>query len=205
MAEVEAEPKKPFYSSPFFIAFICGAISLTVLPILQKKFLKAAPPLGSLPEFSLPKIGTGESFSKANLSQGIWIVSLVPNGCTGHCWERQIDFAKAHRNVADLKQIHLMRLVSPEVSSDVAKLADAEVTSLECSGTSFVAVENTLKELWKIQGTGEIPNGSVTTWGAFMVIDEKAQVRGFWPDDIAGLGNAINAARLLAKLNLETT
>jgi hypothetical protein len=34
---------------------------------------------------------------------------------------------------------------------------------------------------------------------AIVIIDQNNAVRGFWQPDIAGRGNAVNAARLLAK------
>jgi hypothetical protein len=192
------DTSKPFYSNPFVIAFVFGAMALTAMPFLQKKFLKAAPPLGPLPSFSLPDLNSGELMNAGDLKDTIWIVSFVPSRCDAACQERQRDFGRATSHVQDLKKIRLLRFVAPE--SAILLSPAPQIISLKAAGPSLTDLESGLAGLWNNQGSGTGPQGPLTDWKTFVVVDDLGQVRGFWPDDISGFGNAVNAARLLAKL-----
>ena len=53
------ETKKPVWKNPYVLGFVIGIVFLTVLPFVQRKFLKAPPPIATLAPWVLPTVDGG--------------------------------------------------------------------------------------------------------------------------------------------------
>lgn len=188
MSESAPEKKVPFWKNPFLLAFLIGAVFLTVLPFAQRRFLKAPPPVLQLSPWEAAPLSSNAYAGK------VVLLTAELGACPDDCVKRQADFGTAVRHVDDLGTIALVTLVSadarpviaPGVTSPLWKLGEpspALLTELQDALTRFLPP----------------PGAHFAQTHAIVLIDQNNAVRGFWPNDGAGRGNSINAARLLAK------
>lgn len=197
-------PKRPPYKDPFVLAFAVGVVVLTVLPFLQKPFLKAPPPLRALPAWELPALAGGPVGS-ASLAGRVYLGSLVPPRCDEACVERQRVFGRAVTHVDDLDGgVALVTIVWPGAEEPLRPLAEAAPPSWRFATGTPAQLEpllGALKDGW-VQWAGTDAGSTALEFSAvpaFLLVDQAGALRGFWRDDAAGRGNAINAARLLAR------
>ncbi len=182
------EPKVPLWRNPFVIAFVVGAFFLTALPFMQRRFLKAPPPGPSLGAWS----GTssdGGAFGADQLKGQVWIASFAgdPAG--------RAEFGTILKHTADVPGIVLVSFVAAgeghHIGGDQWHVVQApDALALQQFRPAFVAFSKqdggaTLDD-WR-----RVPT--------LAVVDQNGALRGFWPDTALGRGNAINAARLLAR------
>ena len=71
---------------------------------------------------------------------------------------------------------------------------------LRVGGPDALATVDTFRQGWWqwAQTDAGTTAQEFATLPGFAVVDQNGALRGFWKDDVAGRGNAINAARLLA-------
>ncbi len=181
---------------PYVIAFVLGAVVLTALPFFQRLFLKAPPPIKQLDVWALTTLGGGEVSSQTFAGQVVLLTAEI-DGCDEACLSRQREFGAMARHFDDLKQpVTLVTVVGPGAKGPLQQLslgaspkwrfAEGETTFL---GQLQVALDAFLPP----------PGARFNQSHSVVVIDQNNAVRGFWQGDVAGRGNAINAARLLAK------
>lgn len=197
--------------SPFLLAFVTGAAVLTALPLLQRRFLAAPPPLGTLPlwRLELPDAGT---VSSDDLAGKVWLLTLAPPRCESACEERLTALVAASRHLEDLRERTRLVVVrwpagaAPAVTPSPPVAAADGLTgapALELGGTpeALAPVLGALRAAWgAFAGTDAgATEEAFASLPAYIVVDQLGAVRGFWRDDAAGRGNAINAVRLLAK------
>ncbi|MEW5743211.1 MAG: hypothetical protein AB1938_30125 [Myxococcota bacterium] len=196
------EKKAPFYKNPFVIGFVLGIAFLTVLPFIQRPFLKAPPPISTLAPWRLPTVDGGVIGSE-ELKGTVWLASFPAPDCTGECREKQQFFGRALNHIDDLDGgIALVsfafdsKVIEPPpgllpgrwyVTRATAAELDAALSSLRAGFTAFGGRDGgaTAAEFSQVPG--------------YALIDQNGALRGFWMDTDTGRGNAINAARLLAK------
>lgn len=182
---------------PYVIAFLIGAVLLTVLPLLQRQFLKAPAPVKQLDAWSLSSLSGGDVTSSALAGQVV-LLSAELGVCDASCVQRQADFGTAIRHVDDLKKtpITLVTVVGPQAHEALtaqiaagspawrfAKADDAFIAQLQGGLDAFLPPPGAV-----FSGTQSI-----------VLIDQNNAIRGFWMADGVGRGNSINAARLLSK------
>ena len=182
---------------PYVIGFGIGAVILTVMPLLQRQFLKAPAPIAQL----TPWAGTtlqGTPLGSTALAGKVVLATAELGPCAADCVERQQRFGTALQHVDDLKgtPVELVTFVGPGAKDGLGALGQA------APGTwHFVdAPAQTLNELQS--ALDAFLGGTRTLYPqshALVLIDQNGAVRGFWKDEPQGHGNAINAARLLAK------
>lgn len=203
-------PKRPFYKSPFVIAFVVGAITLTVLPFLQQLAMHAPPPIASLGEWKLTD-QNGNVVSSETLKGRVWIASFFFSRCPSVCPQQQKDFSQILRHVDDLKDpgVTLVSFsVDPEF--DTPAVLKAWGDKMDVDGNRWKLVtgpEATLKELLTKRmfvDMGErtpLPNDlfDISHASKFVLVDQNGDVRGYWGTDELARGNLINAARMLFK------
>lgn len=196
------EKKGPFYKNPFVIGFFIGIAFLTVMPFLQRRFLKAPPPIATLAPWRLSTTDGGVVGS-VELQGTVWLASFPRPSCEGECRDKQQFFARALNHIDDLDGgIALVSfafdttvLEAPSgllpgrwyVTRATAAELDAALSSLRGAFTAFGGRDGgaTAAEFSSVPG--------------YALVDQHGAVRGFWMDTDTGRGNAINAARLLAK------
>ena len=94
----------------------------------------------------------------------------------------------------DLGNIALVSLVSAEAREKVAPGATSPLWKLgDASPALLQQLEDALTTFLPPPGAHFVVAHPI------VLIDQNNAVRGFWPNDAAGRGNSINAARLLAK------
>lgn len=194
-AMADAEPKTPIWKNPYLIGFLIGAFFLTVLPLMQRQFLKAPPPIRQLTAWELPSLGGGPISSTA-LAGKVLLITTELGPCDAACLERQQLFGTATRHVDDLgDKVVLVSLVG-EAAKEALTGAIQATPAWRFAG----APEPLLTQLQPALDQFLAPNTADFARGHHIaLVDQNGAVRGFWRDDGAGRGNSINAARLLAK------
>jgi hypothetical protein len=185
---------KKWRPNVFVVAFVLGAVVLTVLPLLQRKFLKAPAPIVTLPSWSLATAG-GEAVGSDTLRGRVWLASFRSSPCDAECAARQEAFARTLPHVADLDGGVVMVTVSLEA-------AGPSVPGwYVLGGGSAPEVVDAFREGWRTWAATDA--GSTAAEFARLpglaLVDQNGALRGFWQDTPEGRGNAINAARLLLK------
>ncbi len=182
---------------PYVIAFLIGAALLTVLPLLQRQFLKAPAPVKQLDAWSLTSLSGGAVGSSALAGQVV-LLSAELGACDAACVQRQLDFGTAVRHVDDLKKtpITLVTVVGPQ-----AKEALAAQISAGTSAWRFAVADDAFTAQMQAGLDAFLPPPGAVFAGtqSIVLIDQNDAIRGFWQADGVGRGNSINAARLLSK------
>ncbi len=192
----DAEPKVPVWKNPFVVAFVMGAVVLTVLPLLQRVFLKAPPPLRQLTSWELGSLGGGAVSSEA-LAGHVVLLTFENGPCDDGCLGRQRDFGTATRHVDDLKHpVTLVTLAGPSARDGLAPLTEAATPAWRFAAAD---AQLTVQLQAALDAFLPPPGANFAASGGIALIDQNNAVRGFWNGDIVGRGNSINAARLLAK------
>ena len=181
-------PKIPLWRNPFVLAFVVGAFFLTVLPFMQRRFLRAPPPGPSLGVWSAAQTDGGV-FGSEQLKGQVWIASFAPSPAG------RADFGTILKHTEDVAGIVLVSFVAPGEGASVGSekwhvLQTPEALALQKFKPAFV-------EFSKQDGGTTLEEWTRVT--ALAVVDQNGALRGFWPDTALGRGNAINAARLLAR------
>jgi len=149
----------------FVLAFVLGAVVLTVLPFLQKRFLKAPAPIRTLPGWQY--------------AGKVAIVSFVPAPCEGECVERQDAFARSKPHLDDLDGgVVWVTLAMPDAGAAIEELrlgwvqwagTDAGSTPDEFArlpGEAVVDQNGALRGFWKDdpEGRGNAINAARLLW-----------------------------------------
>lgn len=196
-----APPKPPLWKRyPYLTGFLVGAAFLTALPILQRQFLKAPPPIREVTAWEVPSLGGGP-VSKTALAGKVVLATSEIAPCDAACVERQKTFGLASRHVDDLKdKVVLVSLVGDEAKAGLTELIQAATPAWRFAGGTADELEPLLGQLQL--GLDQFlapPSANFAKAHIIVLLDQNGAVRGFWMDDGAGRGNSINAARLLAK------
>ena len=202
MTDEVAEPKVPVWKNPFVIAFAVGVVFLTALPFMQQRFLKAPPPGPPVGAWK-GTLRDGGTLTSEDLKGRVWLASFASDPT------RRAEFGDMLRHFDDLHgKVALVSFVAPGdqgppgndgwyVVSDAPAEFEALVAKFQPAFGQALATRN----------AGGFPpdfDGGTTPaeWlhvPAIAVIDQNGAFRVFWNELSLGRGNAINAARLLAK------
>jgi hypothetical protein len=197
-----APPRKPRWKDPFVLAFLVGVVVLTVLPFLQRLFLNAPPPILALPAWALEEAAAdGGQVTSQGLRGKVVLLMLAPGPCDEACVTRQRGFGLGVGHTDDLGEA--IQLVTVALAG-----AEGALQPLAVSGSRWHVVHGdsgplvaALHEGWR-QWAGTDAGQTSEAFShlpAVALIDQAGALRGFWHDDPAGRGNAINGARLLAR------
>jgi len=198
----EPEKKVPVYKNPFVIGFLVGIAFLTALPFMQRPFLKAPPPIGTVAPWHLPTVDGGV-IGSADLKGTVWLASFPPPTCIAMCPEKQQGFGRTLNHVDDFDggiaivtfAFDTTHFTPPAelrpgrwyVTRGTEAELDAALASFRAGFAQFAHRD----------GGATAVDFSDTP--AIALVDQDGALRGFWMDDAPGRGNAINAARLLAR------
>lgn len=205
---MDAEPRRaPLWKNPFAVAFVVGILALTALPFLQRRFLRAPPPLRPLGGWALLD-AAGQRVGSTSLAGRVWIFQALPAGCLPGCAPRVEAQAALWRHLEDLAgKVGLVTVVVPTEGAEVyaPELVQRagphwHVLSGSAAEVDLLVARGLLPAL---QGWGSADAGadshSFSSLPSFALVDQNGDVRGFWSQDELGRGNLINAARLLAR------
>lgn len=195
-------PAGPKWLNPYVIAFIIGVIFLTVLPRLQRRFLKAPPPIAPLGAWALSTVDDGQAFGSANLGGKVVLYSFVPAPCDAPCVEAQRAFGRGVDHTDDFGDaVHFVSVVRQDAAPALKALALGRWHLVTGPDDQLAPLLASFHGSWVKRGG---PDAGTTVaeqvaLPAFALVDQTGMVRDFWRADHAGRGNAINAARLLAE------
>ena len=203
MTSPESSPegaKRHFFKNPYLIGFLIGAVFLTLMPFVQRQFLKAPPPLRQLTAWELPSLGGGPVSTKA-LAGKVVLATADLGPCDSVCVDRQKTFGLAVRHVDDLgDKVVVVSLVGEEAKAGLTELMQAATPAWRFAGGTEAQLEPLLSQLQLgLDQFLEPPSANFARAHVIVLIDQNDAVRGYWMHDGAGRGNSINAARLLAK------
>lgn len=207
--------KTPIYKNPFVIAFVLGALILTVLPIMQSLVMRAPPPIASLGDWNLVD-QDGQPISDDSLRGQVWVASFFFSRCPSVCPQQQADFQKILDHVSDLssddkKPIRLVSFsVDPEFDTPAVLKAYAQKRGVPSDRWTFVTggqqalTDLLVKRMMVDVGErttlpGQPDLFDISHAAKFVLVDQNGDVRGYWGTDELARGNLINAARLLWK------
>ena len=212
MSEEAAEPKTPVWKNPFVIGFVVGIAALTVLPFLQRRFLKAPPPIRPLGSWTLqdPK---GNEVSADMLHGLVLVAQALPADCMPLCRERVEAQASLLKHFEDLgPKVKLVTFVVPtETAEPFARtfITHSSERWLWLTGSpddvDKVVQRGFLTGLnsWSSTADAGTTSRDFSQLPSFALVDQNGAIRGFWMQDELGRGNLINAARLLANYGPE--
>jgi len=190
--------KRPFWKNPFFLGFLVGIGMLTVLPFLQRKSLRAPPPLASLAPWSLAT-ADGSSVGSESLAGKVWIASFCVSPCQQQVPLSQLAPALAPHTEA----IWRVTVVIPAADGGTFLPAAGGVGATVATGSPpqlQPLVQAFLAGLSRQTGLPPSQDPlSLAQPPRFALVDQEGAVRGFWPADELGKGNVINAALMLAR------
>ncbi|MCA2977465.1 MAG: hypothetical protein INH41_18180 [Myxococcaceae bacterium] len=181
-------------------AFAIGVVVLTVLPLLQKRFLKAPPPIAPFGEWRLATLDDRRPMGSAELAGQVMLISFAPSPCDAACVDRQLVFARGVDHTDDLADRVRHVTITRADNEGLKAKAIGRWHVLAGSDEQLAPVLDALHTAWRLR-VGTDAGVSVQerlSLPAVVVVDQLGAVRDFWRDDAAGRGNAINAARLLA-------
>ena len=189
--------------NPWSVAFVSGLVFLTAMPLLQRRFLKAPPPVGPLGDWVLAEAETARPLASSALLGKVVLATFAPADCGEDCVERHEGLRRALSHTDDLGDA--IRLVTFAAPSAVASLRSPSPAPrlhlLTGAPEQLEGLAAGVRRCWDaFAGTdGGSTTGELLRLPAYMLVDQQGFVRGFWRTDAAGRGNAINAARLLAR------
>ncbi len=195
------------WRNPWIVAFVFGALVLTVLPLLQRQMLSAPDALASLGTWSLSGID-GPSIGSTSLGGKAWLASFVPSPCNEACVQDLELFGRSLSHLADLGgRVAMVSFIEPG-AEDAARRARPEAAASwhllrdERAGSS--PVRERFRAAWSAQ-TQRLTAQTIPFLArpTYAVVDQRGDVRGFWPADEEGRGHAINAVRMFARHGAE--
>ncbi len=184
------------------MAFVGGIVLLTVLPFVQKRFLSAPTPLASLNAWSLTDVDSGAQLTQATTQGHVLLVSLAAAPCDAPCLERTAALGRVLEHTDDLGDaVWLLTVAMPDSAASLKGRGHGRWHVVSGDRAQVDQLLQRFRAAWAVfAGTDAGTTAEdLAKLPAFIVVDQDGWVRGFWRDDSAGRGNAINAARLLAK------
>lgn len=213
-AAAPTERRRPLWRNPFAVAFVIGAVTLTVLPFIQRLSLKAPPPITSVGAFQLTD-EAGQPFSSADLKGKVWIASFFFARCPSICPKLMAEQAKLLPHLDDLTDRAgtspvLLVSITVDPEHDTPEVLAAYANKLQApagrwkflTGDREVIKELSVKRFLLGMGDREAVGGDVydiVHSGKLALVDQNGDVRGYWGTDEGGRSALISAARLLAK------
>lgn len=217
-AGAEARVDNRPWRNPFVVAFVLGAIVLTILPFVQRRTLRAPPPLATLATWSLPALADVAptpsdaapaaatalpTVGNAQLDGHVWLATVSRADCTD-CPAALAQLTSMARHLDDLRQaVRLVAFVEPGAPRP-ATTEGAATLVVDARGDDYQALRRTLEQGWTTQL--ERIGDRLVAFDArpsLVLIDQRGAVRGFWPPTDEGRGHAINAARMLSRQGAE--
>lgn len=193
--------KPPFWKNPYLLGFAVGVVFLTVLPFIQRPFLRAPPPVKTLAPWELSS-HRGGKLGAQELKGRVWVASLYCTQCSPDCIKRQGEFSRLGPHLADVKGGVPMVSISVDPQIDTPEASASHARRFEPNDSwTFATGSTALAQTLFAEPLGLVDGGTASLCSAavFALVDQDGALRGFWPSNDLGRGNLVNAARLLVK------
>ncbi|MCP4502937.1 MAG: SCO family protein [Deltaproteobacteria bacterium] len=210
------QDKKPFYKNPFLIAFVLGALALTLMRPISLMFLRAPPPLIETQPWSLTG-DDGKSFGSEELQGKVWLASFVFTRCPTACPKITATMKEAEEKMTHHgEDMHFVSF-TVDPSYDTPEIFQAYKKKMNIDTPRWTFVGGTEKDIHALlQGQLKLFVGEKTLLsddekskperdqlfdiahsGRLALFDQVGALRGLFTADDAGLAAMGNAARLL--------
>lgn len=207
------EPKVPFYRNPFVLAFLLGALAITILPFIQNRFLKAPPPIAQVGPWTLTD-QEGQPFGSEQLRGKVWIADFFFTRCPSVCPTLQNKMKGMQAGFFDVKdKIQFVSFtVDPEYDTASVLKASGEKIGADFNHWTFLTgnradlqqliVQKMHINMGERQPIKTDENGNVDLYEIshlqkLVLFDQNGDLRAIADIDDESIGNLINAARLL--------
>lgn len=187
------------------------AVGLALLTLLavgcSKRSAEDVPVLGQLPEFSLVDQNE-QAFDRTSMEGNLWVSAFVFTHCRSTCPRITAHMKGLQARLSDLPSAHFVS-VSVDPRNDTPEVIKAYMTKNELDERNwrFVtgdeeAIRHVVVEGFKVPigdedsraaGSDEIMHSN-----SFVLVDEKAQVRGYYRANNDGIGDLERDLRALA-------
>lgn len=199
------------FKNPFILAFIFGALALTM--IRQFSYLResAPPPLVEVGEWSL-KDQAGHDFGSQALKGKVYIADFFFTRCPSICPHLTHSMQEVQkRYLGKKKPIHFLSItVDPSHDSADRLLEYASKKKLDLSNWSFLTgtqgeLEQVIVQQMKIHMGDKkaIPKSDnlydISHMAQLALFDQQGDLRGLFQTDPTGLANLVRAANLLIR------
>jgi hypothetical protein len=190
-AIVDVGPQPHWRRYPFAYAAVLGVIILTVLPFLQRGMLRAPPPMASMGDWQLTE-RSGAPLTNEQLRGRVWIG--VPFCVTCPPLTPAIQRILRHTE-GDPIDIVMISTRADDSSASLQTIVPASARLRVTTGTA-AQINSLLVDKLKLPLVAASADSRASS---LALVDQAGDLRGFWPAGDEGVGNLINAARLLAK------
>lgn len=186
-----------------------GLALLTVLTVVgcSKRSAKDVPVLGQLPEFTLVD-QNAEAFDRDTMEGNLWVSAFVFTHCRSTCPRITAHMKGLQARLSDVPSAHFVS-VSVDPRNDTPEVIKAYMTKneLDESNWRFVtgeqeAIRHVVVDGFRV-GLGDADSKAagaedIMHSNSFVLVDDKAQVRGYYRANNDGIGDLERDLRALA-------
>jgi len=188
-----------------------GWLPLTLVVLLAlgctKKSAKDVPVLGELPEFSLVDQDQ-QDFTRDTMEGSLWVSAFVFTHCSSTCPRLTAHMKGLQTRVSDVPSVHFVS-VSVDPRNDTPEVIKAYMTKNELDESNWRFVTGPEEAIRHVVVDGfRVPIGDEDSRAAgaddimhsnsFVLVDEKAQVRGYYRANNDGIGDLERDLRALS-------
>lgn len=185
-----------------------GLLALTVLAFgCSKKSAESIPVLGQLPKFSLVD-QNGQAFDRGTMEGDLWVADFIFTHCRSTCPRLTAHMRGLQTRVADVPTAHFLS-VSVDPRNDTPDVLKAYMTKNELPDANWRFVTGEEEAIRHVVVDGfrvGLGDGDSEAAGAeeimhanyFVLVDEKAQVRGYYRANNDGIADLERDLRTLA-------
>ncbi len=210
--ETTSSEERPFFKSPFFWAFIIGAVLITVFRPLAESFQTAPPPIQKLQPWSLTD-HNGHAFGSEQLKGKVWAADFFFTRCPSICTE----LTKNMKRLTEAMERHgdfrfVSFTVDPDHDTPDVLAAYAQKHGADTDRWTFVT--GTKKDLVDLivgqmkfhvgdkEPIGDLSQADlydISHTAKFALFDQNGDLRALFSADDEGMAALSSAARLLEK------
>ncbi len=188
-------------------ALVLGLLAVLAVVGCSKRSAKDVPVLGQLPEFSLVDQNE-QAFDRATMEGKLWVSAFVFTHCRSTCPRITAHMKGLQSRVSDVPSAHFVS-VSVDPRNDTPEVIKAYMTKneLDESNWRFVtgeeeAIRHVVVDGFRV-GLGDADSKAagaedIMHSNSFVLVDDEAQVRGYYRANNDGIGDLERDLRALA-------
>lgn len=188
-------------------ALVLGLLAVLAVVGCSKRSAKDVPVLGHLPEFSLVDQNE-QAFDRDTMEGKLWVSAFVFTHCRSTCPRITAHMKGLQSRVSDVQSAHFVS-VSVDPRNDTPEVIKAYMTKneLDESNWRFVtgeeeAIRHVVVDGFRV-GLGDADSKAagaedIMHSNSFVLVDEEAQVRGYYRANNDGIGDLERDLRALA-------
>jgi len=197
---------RAFLRNPYFLGFVIGIVTLTLIRPLLRRVPEPPPVLSQLPAFTLVGID-GRPFGSEDLKGQVYVASFFFTSCRSICPAMMKGVARLQDGFAQ-RNLDGIRLVSISVDPehDTPEVLAAYGTSLGVDPRRWTlltgepaAIKSLVVDGFKTPLVSPPPDGpqpiDIAHTGKLVLVDGSGRIRGYYGTDEMGLDEVYNRAQ----------